>query len=249
MQPNDRPQSDWGSDNTQTFIDFGRYFVPEREYQIKLFCDLIPAGNGASQIVELCCGEGLLAGALLEQHPNSTVIGYDGSPDMLAHASDKLAQYGERFQTQLFDLAATDWRQVSGLHAVVSSLAIHHLDDTQKQALFRDIYTMLAPGGVLLIADVIRTADQRGASIAADAWDAAVRRRAQEFDGNDAAFLAFEQERWNMYRYPETDPEPFDKPSLLLDQLNWLVQAGFSSVDVYWMQAGHALFGGRKPLQ
>ena len=24
-------------------------------------------------------------------------------------------------------------------------------------------------------------------------------------------------------------------------------QAGFTAIDVFWMQAGHAIFGGRKP--
>jgi hypothetical protein len=32
----------------------------------------------------------------------------------------------------------------------------------------------------------------------------------------------------------------------LLDQLKWLEGAGFVDVDVYWMRAGHAIFGGRK---
>jgi hypothetical protein len=47
-----------------------------------------------------------------------------------------------------------------------------------------------------------------------------------------------------MYRYPDQDG--IDKPSRLLDQLKWLEQAGFADVDVFWMQAGHALFGGQK---
>jgi hypothetical protein len=50
-----------------------------------------------------------------------------------------------------------------------------------------------------------------------------------------------------MYRY--FDPDDIDKPSRLLDQLKWLEQAGFADVDVYWMLAGHAIFGGRKAEQ
>ena len=33
----------WSEAASQTFIDFGRYFVPEREQQIAAFVDLIPA--------------------------------------------------------------------------------------------------------------------------------------------------------------------------------------------------------------
>jgi hypothetical protein len=103
---------------------------------------------------------------------------------------------------------------------------------------------------VFVIADLVRTADQRGQQLAAEAWDAAVARRGQALSGDaHSALAAFERERWNMYRYPEPENEAgaLDKPALLLDQLNWLAEAGFEGVDVYWMLAGHALFGGRRP--
>jgi tRNA (cmo5U34)-methyltransferase len=32
-----------------------------------------------------------------------------------------------------------------------------------------------------------------------------------------------------------------------MDQLEWLELAGFSCVDLFWMRAGHAIFGGWKP--
>jgi tRNA (cmo5U34)-methyltransferase len=47
-----------------------------------------------------------------------------------------------------------------------------------------------------------------------------------------------------MYRY--FNPQDIDQPARLYDQLRWLEQAGFCDVDVFWMQAGHAIFGGRK---
>jgi len=246
MQPEQNTNmGDWGAQASQTFIDYGRYFVPEREQQIETFCDLIPPHEGPFNILELCCGEGLLASALLERFPTCTVYGYDGSPAMLERAQANLARYSARFQTARFDLATRSWRDLAWpVHAVVSSLAIHHLDGPQKQELFRDLHHMLTGGGVLVIADVIEPAHRLGAETAARAWDAAVRKRALEFDGNLEAFAMFEREKWNMYRY--FDPDDIDKPSRLFDQLKWLEQAGFADVDVYWMRAGHAIFGGRK---
>jgi tRNA (cmo5U34)-methyltransferase len=235
----------WSEAASRTFIDFGRYFVPEREQQVAAFVELIPAHDQPFNILELCCGEGLLAVALLERFPTCTVYGFDGSPAMLDHARQQLARYGDRFRTKLFDLADSSWRAPQWpVHAVVSSLTIHHLDGGEKQLLFRDMAELLEPGGVFLIADVIAPASRTGAELAANAWDAAVRKRALEIDGNLDAFAYFERERWNMYRHP--DPDDIDKPSRLLDQLKWLEQAGFADVDVFWMQAGHALFGGRK---
>jgi tRNA (cmo5U34)-methyltransferase len=238
--------SNWSEEASQMFIDFGRYFVPEREQQIEIFGDLIAARDQPFNILELCCGEGLLAGALLERFPTCTVYGFDGSPAMLQHARQNLSNFSERFQTQLFDLADRSWRAIEWpVHAVVTSLTIHHLDGAEKRQLFGDMARLLQPGGVFLIADVIEPASSAGTAVAAKAWDSAVRRRALEIDGNLDAVAYFERERWNMYRYPDTDD--IDKPSRLLDQLKWLEQAGFADVDVFWMKAGHALFGGQKP--
>jgi tRNA (cmo5U34)-methyltransferase len=42
-------------------------------------------------------------------------------------------------------------------------------------------------------------------------------------------------------------PDPEDRPSPLFAQLCWLREAGFEAVDVYWMFAGHAVFGASRP--
>jgi ubiquinone/menaquinone biosynthesis C-methylase UbiE len=236
----------WDEVNSRRFIDYGRYFVPERERQLDIIVDLVPPLERPGVIFELCCGEGLLAEALLERFPSCTVYGFDGSPEMLQSARARLDRFGSRFQALPFDLASRSWRQADRpLHAVVSSLAIHHLDGPQKQALFGDAYRLLGAGGVLVIADVMEPASEPGRQVAAKAWDAAVRARAHELDGNFKGFHEFEREHWNMYRYPE--PDDVDKPSRLVDQLKWLEEAGFADVDVYWMLAGHAMFGGRRP--
>lgn len=239
------PPPIWTPTDSQTFLDYGRYFVPERERQIETICGLIPPAPKGALIVELCCGEGLLAQALLKRFPGAALLGLDGAPEMLAAAGRRLAEFGERFRPRHFDLAHHDWRaDIRGAHAVVSSLAIHHLDGQEKQQLFADVYRMLRPGGVFVIADLIAPAGKQAEAVAADAWDWAVRQRSLELDGDLRGFDLFQREQWNMYRH--FDPDDIDKPSSIFDQLRWLVAAGFTDVDVYWMQAGHAIYGGVK---
>jgi ubiquinone/menaquinone biosynthesis C-methylase UbiE len=234
-------EPEWTEGFSQDFIDYGRYFVPDREDQIQLISSLIPPQERPFDVLELACGEGLLAEAILTNHPHSTVYGYDGSTTMLAQAKVRLARFGERFKTRQFDLLAKDWRQTeTAVQAVVSSLAIHHLDGPQKQQLFQDIFRMLAPGGVFIIADLIQPVGATGLRAAA-AWDAAVKQRAVMLDGDTAVYDQFQQSQWNIFHYPD----PMDKPSSLFDQLKWLEAAGFAEVDVYWLQAGHALYGGK----
>lgn len=235
----------WNEDNSQTFIDYGRYFVPQRETQIEIICDAIPVQDAPFVVIELACGEGLLAEALLTRFPQATVHGYDLSPQMLATAAQRLARFGDRFQTRQFDLIDTDWRAPSFTpHAVVSSLTIHHLDGAGKARLFADVCNMLADGGAFVFADVLLPANKLANEIAAKGWDTAVRHRAQTFDGNDDAYNQFLELQWNLHRYPEDPETGIDKPSTLLEQLNWLAQAGFAGVDALWLEAGHAILMG-----
>lgn len=236
----------WSEGDSQAFIDFGRYFVPERERQAATVCALIPAREGPFTALDLACGEGLLAEAILARFPAATVVGLDLSPTMLARASERLAAYGERFQARQFDLADAAWRSpTGGAHAIVSSLSVHHLDAAQKRALFADLWRMLAPGGALVIADVVLAATPEARELAAATWDEEVARRALELDGDTAALDYFRRQGWNMYRADV--PDDYDKPSTLAEQLGWLAEAGFVGVDVAWMLAGHAIFAGRKP--
>lgn len=235
----------WSEENSRSFIDFARYYVPDREAQMDVLCSLVPEPAGSFQVLELACGPGLLAEKLLDRYPACAVRGLDGSELMLETARRRLAGYGSRFTGGLFDLASTDWREKAPRYqAVLSSLAIHHLDDTGKAALFRDIYPMLLPGGVFLVADILRPAGLLGNAYAARAYDEIVRRQALEIDGDERAFEQFKNDQWNLFRYPD---DALDRPSRLLDQLNGLVEVGFANVDVFWLNAGHAIFGGEKP--
>lgn len=235
----------WQESNSEEFIDYGRYFVPEREIQMETICDLIPAPPPGAHLVELCCGQGLLCRALLERFPDVSVHALDGSPRMVESARATVAELGGRFDAGIFDLADRSWRSFPfPLHAVVSSLAIHHLDGGQKRELFKDLYQALAPGGVLVIADLILPTTQRGVQVAGKEWDRAVRDRSLSLEGDLRRFEHFQRIHWNSFFDPE--PDPVDKPSTLLDQLKWMEEAGFANVDAFWMRAGHAIFGGEK---
>ena len=239
-----KSQNEWTEESSQVFMDYGRYFVPARETQFQLISQLIPPRDDDFEVIELACGEGLLAETILQRHPTSIIHGYDGSPAMLKKAQARLADFGPRFFAHEFDLFDYHWRKVTHfVHAVVSSLVIHHLDGQQKQTLFQDIFHMLNHGGVFVVADLVQPASALATVVAAQAWDEAVKARSQAIDDNLDAYEEFERTHWNIFTYPD----PMDKPSGIFEQLQWLAEAGFTAVDVYWLQAGHAIYGGGKP--
>lgn len=236
----------WDEKLSKQFIDYGRFFVPNREEQIEVLVHLLPLTDQSIHIVELCCGEGLLAERILKSNSYTNITGFDGSIEMLNHAAKRLKEFEDRFQPVLFDLAENGWREMNEpVHAVVSSLAIHHLDGSEKASLFKDVYKMLVPGGGFFIADIIDPVHPRSKDLAAKKYDQVVRRQSIALEGNTSAFEFFQREGWNIFH--SLDPEDIDKPSPILTQLEWLVEAGFEKVDVFWLFAGHAIFGGWKP--
>jgi tRNA (cmo5U34)-methyltransferase len=236
----------WSEDDSQHFIDYGAYFVPEREVQIDTIVSVIPPADGPVHMVELCSGEGLLAEALATRFKNAAVHAYDGSEAMLASTAAKLAAHGDGHTTHLFEIADTSWRRFDWpLHAVVSSLAIHHLDGPGKAQLFKDIAAALEPGGAFVICDIVEAQTPEAQALWVRHWDDGVRGRSLELDGNEKMLDFFREDGWNYYVDPDADP--VDMPSPLVDQLGWLADAGFEHVDVHWLKAGHAIFSGRKP--
>jgi len=236
----------WEEQDSAEFIKDGAVFVPDREEQIDLITELVPPTNAARHVVDLCCGEGLLSREILRRHPNVILHGYDGSPRMLAKAKETVGEFRDRFDDRLFDLAEPGWRAFPwGVHAFVSSLAIHHLDDEGKRALFASLRTALLPAGMLIVADLVEPTTPRARELAAKAWDKTVCQRSVQMRGDLSAFERFQAINWNYYWDP--NPPSLDTPSTLVQQLDWLRLAGFVNVDVHWMKAGHAIFSGAAP--
>jgi tRNA (cmo5U34)-methyltransferase len=235
----------WREGDSAVFIDYGRAFTPERERQHEIIGELV-ASVAPRHIVELCPGNGDLARALLDRLPEARLLALDGSPAMLAQTGAACADHADRLDLRPFDLAETRWR---ALHpapdAICSSLAIHHLDGAQKQRLFADMHKALRPGGVLVIADLMRPEDRAGWKIAAEDWHRAVAARSQAIHGDDRALRRFEELRWNYFLWP--DDNGIDHPSSVAEHVAWLTAAGFAQIDLHWMLAGHAILSARRP--
>ena len=236
----------WREEHSAVFMDYGIAFTPERERQQEIIGDLVASVTPCRTIVELCCGGGDLARTLLERLPEARLLALDGSPAMLAQTRTTCADHAGRLDLRSFDLAETGWRaRLPAPDAICSSLAIHHLDAGQKQRLFADLCDALRPGGMLVIADLMRPQTGAGWKIAAADWHRAVAARSQAIYGDDRALRRFEDLRWNYFLWP--DENPIDHPSSVAEHIHWLSAAGFRQVELHWMLAGHAILSAGKP--
>lgn len=235
----------WSEADSRDFIELGRIYTPARDEIRETILDLIPADQDEPFLaVELGVGAGWLSAAILERFPAARVIGLDGSPAMLRETEARLQPFAGRRELRRFRLDDNSWLAGIGtqVRCFVSSLVIHHLDAAGKQALYRDLHAHLAPGGAVLIADLMAPRGERERRYMARRWEAEVRSQSLAFSGSLDAYHRFVEQRLNWYEYPD----PMDMPSSAPEHLEWLAAAGFAGVDVFWARAGHAIYGGYK---
>jgi tRNA (cmo5U34)-methyltransferase len=236
----------WSEDDSAAYRALAAVAVPRRQDMVDSLIAAAPFAQSESlTIVDLGSGDGSLAEALLARFPQATLTALDGSESMREEATARLKPFGARARVAAFDLASLDWwDRMFGVDLVVSSLSLHHLNDAKKQYLYKAAAERLSPRGALLVADIVEPQHAAARRLAAERWDALARQQADAI-GAPELFRRFLDERWNHFRFPDA----MDQPSALLHHLMWLRHAGFAAVDTFWMEAGHAVFGGFKQAE
>ena len=204
-----------------------------------LMAELLPFGPEEEfTFVDLGAGTGAASRTIMDYFPGAQAVLADFSPQMMAQGAAELAAYEGRYRYVEFDLAQPGpWPEQipSPVRAVVTSLAVHHLNDQRKQELFADIGAHLVPGGWFLNYDPVKPPDP----VTEEAWLRAGDRRDPEAAHKRAHRSHEEQLRYeNHVRYMI----PLDT------QVAFLRAAGFEGVDVYWKELDYVIYGGRRPL-
>ena len=179
------------------------------------------------RVLDLGAGTGMLSARVAAAYPDAELVLTDGAPAMLEQAC---AALGDRAQIHVADLA--DPLPEGPFDAVVSALAIHHLDDAGKRALFHRIVAALPPGGVFVNAEQVAGPhpcfDRRYHE-----WHEAAARAA----GTDDAEWAGTLERMR-----------HDRPADVESQLRWLREAGFDAADCLFKDHLFAVLVARRAL-
>ncbi len=245
-RPREAPSSaGWTEADSEAFGAVAEIAVPSRRVQIGMLTSLIPAERReAFTVVELGAGQGALARAVLRAFPSCRCIALDGSARMRSALRRTLRAFGPRAAVGEFELADDAWRRAlpRPLRCVLASLVVHHLSDSEKRRLFTDVAARLERGGAFLLADLVLPVNARAQRFFADQWTDAARAQSRGRRGGAAALRRFVRGGWNYYAVSK--PDPYDQPARLLEQMQWLREAGFAQVDCFWMHAGHAIFGG-----
>lgn len=104
-------------------------------------------------VADVGCGTGNLSFAVLAAQPGARVAGLDPDGDALRRAARKARRRGVAL-TLVQGYADRIPAEDASLDHVVSSLALHHVDDDGRIAFARDALRALRPGGRITIVDL-----------------------------------------------------------------------------------------------
>ena len=169
----------------------------------------------ARRLLDLGTGDGRLLALVRADRPASVTVALDNSVPMLERAR---ARFADQPVELLHHDLAEPLPDLGRFDSVVSSLAIHHLEDERKRSLFAEIFATLEPGGVFANFEHVASPTAR------------LHRRFFEAIG--------EPLEWE---------DPSDRLVDVEIQLRWLREAGFEDVDCYWKWLELALLVGVKP--
>uniref|UniRef100_UPI00403E591B class I SAM-dependent methyltransferase n=1 Tax=Microcoleus sp. TaxID=44472 RepID=UPI00403E591B len=103
--------------------------------------------------------------------------------------------------------------------AVVSSLAIHHVEDDRKRSLYAEIFELLEPGGIFC-----------------------------NFEHVASATEALHQKFLEVVGMGDQPDDPSNKLLDVETQLRWFREIGFEDAECYWKWRELALLVGVKPV-
>lgn len=170
----------------------------------------------ARRVLDLGTGDGRLLTLLRADRPKMQGVGLDFSELMLGAARKRFADDGW-VELVKHDLAEP-LPELGRFDAVVSSMAIHHLEHERKRSLYGEAFELLEPGGVFANFEHVASATDR----------------------LHLAFFAAIDE-------PIENEDPSDRLLDVETQLGWLRELGFDDVDCYWKWREMALLVGVKP--
>lgn len=186
----------------------------------------LAAPGSVRAVLDLGTGTGALAAMVAAARPDASLTLLDGAPAMVEKAAATLGSRAAAAVVRDF----ADALPAGPFDAVVSSLAIHHLDDAAKASLYARAHDVLRPGGALINAEQVLGATP--------ALDALLRRwhedEARALGASDAEWAAA-VERMRHDRCATADA-----------QLEMLRAAGFQDVAVHFADGRFAVLAGRR---
>lgn len=216
------------------FSEIAAQYDGQRRYLIPCFDDfytscfpLLQRFAPFRRVLDIGAGTGLFSYFIYQQYPQASYTLTDLSAEMLSVAQKRFAGL-DHFDFQVMDFSRDELP--GGFDLVISGLAIHHLEDADKEALYGKVFRALNPGGLFVNADQVSGRTAGFDRVYKEHWRATIEASPL---GREAVDKALERVK-------------LDKFAPLELQLQMLTRAGFVETDCLYKSGNFVVFAAAK---
>lgn len=218
----------------ELFNNVAQVYDSQRRYLIPCFDDFYGTAVALAEtdapepsILDIGAGTGLLSALLLKKYPRASLTLIDVSDQMVEMARQRFRNDYD-IEYIIDDFARHHFSKPFDI--IVSSLAIHHLDEPEKAAVYRNVYNTLKKPGCFINADQVLGSTIYLENLYKEEWK---RKVLSSPLSREQISQAVERTR-------------MDRMSTLEDQLSWLRDVGFGEVDCVYKYYNFVVMYARK---
>jgi tRNA (cmo5U34)-methyltransferase len=211
----------------QSYDSERRSLIPCFDDFYNIIVELAEIKNPQIKILDIGAGTGLLTQFLLLKYPDAEYTLIDISDEMMAMAKKRF-HGNNNIKYLIHDYVEYEFTEKFNL--VVSSLSIHHLTDEEKEKLYKNIYSYLDDDGIFINGDQFLSQSARNEKLILDKWISKIE-----------STILTEERKAGAYNRMK-----LDKTATVQRNLEWLEQAGFSDIDIFYKYYNFGIIYGRK---
>lgn len=238
----DRKDVVWQREDTVASYQLSRQGLPFVDAQFDLIGRVLRAHSSSPRnVLDLGCGDGIAAQAMVDQFAVEQLVLIDFSEPMLNQARERFCSARFAVTTLNGDLLGSDWLpEVSSkgpFDLAISRYAIHHLPNERKRSLYGQIFDLLGPGGWFVNLEHVLSVNTQYQQAFEGLLIDGIHGVAMDDRTREDVERSFHQRQ-------DADTNILAPVEI---QCEWLRDLGFADVDCLFKALELAIFAGRRP--